>query len=57
MEVPYSCLLASVSISESYQQEITASAEWSKNEHMAGEAVCYRVLPDLIAQPHARMRH
>lgn len=44
-------------MSESYQQEITAAAEWRENEHKAGEAVCSRVLPNLIAQLHARMRH
>lgn len=57
MEVPYSCAVASISISESFQQEITAAAEWRENEHMAGEAVCSRVLLNLIAQLHARMRH
>lgn len=57
MEIPYSCVLASISMSESYQQEITAAAEWREIEHMAGEAVCSTVLSNLIAQLHARMRH
>lgn len=57
MEVPYSCVVASISMSESYQQEITATAEWKENEHMSGEAVCSRILPYLIPQLHARMRH
>lgn len=57
MEVPYSCVLASISMSESYQQEITAAAEWKENEHMSDEAACSRILLNLIPQLHARMRH
>lgn len=44
-------------MSESYQQEITAAVEWREIEHTAGEALCSRVLPNLIAQLHAKMRH
>lgn len=57
MEVPYSCVIPNISVSKSYQEKITAAAEWRKNEHMAGEIVCSRVLSNLIAQLHARMRH
>lgn len=57
MEVPYSCVIPNISVSKSYQEKITAAAEWRENEHMAGETVCSRVLSNLIAQLHARMRH